>query len=119
MKMDENIKNIDVIRENLAYMTEHHGEIYEAYRQYGNLVHEKGGPLEEKTRWLIKVALSTEAQYPYALRTHIQKALKCGCTKEEIEHAILLVAPTSGFPKTMEGLLVLRDLLREKEDPSE
>lgn len=107
-------KNIDVINKNLAYMTEHHKEIYDAYEQYGKLIHEKGGPLDEKTRWLIKVALSTEAQYSYALKTHIQKALKCGCTKEEIEHAILLVAPTAGFPKTMEGLLVLRDILEEK-----
>ena len=29
--------------------------------------------------------------------------------REEIEHAILLVAPTAGFPKMMEGLMILRD----------
>jgi alkylhydroperoxidase/carboxymuconolactone decarboxylase family protein YurZ len=65
------------------------------------------------TRWLIKVALSTEGQYEYALRTHILKALKSGCTREEIEHAILLVAPTAGFPKTMKGLLILRQVQEE------
>ena len=106
----------EIIKDNLDYMSENHKEIYDAYKNYGKMIHEKGGPLEEKTRWLIKVALSTEAQYPYALRTHIQKALKCGCTKEEIEHAILLVAPTAGFPKTMDGLLVLRDILAGQEN---
>jgi len=28
--------------------------------------------------------------------------MNAGCTKDEIEHAILLVAPTAGFPKMME-----------------
>jgi alkylhydroperoxidase/carboxymuconolactone decarboxylase family protein YurZ len=113
--LDRQVDNSEAIRENLEYLVKNHGEIYEAYSRYGELVHEKGGPLDEKTRWLIKVALSTEGQYEYALRTHILKALKAGCTREEIEHAILLVAPTSGFPKTMEGLLVLRDIIREQD----
>ncbi len=102
--------NLDDIEKNLKYLVTNHSEIYEAYEHYGKLVHEKGGPLDEKTRWLIKVALSADCQYEYALTTHILKALKCGCTKEEIEHALLLVAPTAGFPKMMKGLLVLRNI---------
>lgn len=113
--MNDYIDNVDTIENNLKYLIENHGEIYDAYENFGKLVHEKGGPLDEKTRWLIKIALSTNSQYQYALRTHILKALKNGCTKEEIEHAILLVAPTSGFPKMMEGMLILRSVLGEKE----
>jgi 4-carboxymuconolactone decarboxylase len=113
--MNDYFDNLDTIEKNLKYLIENHGEIYDAYENYGKLVHENGGPLDEKTRWLIKIALSTDSQYQYALRTHILKALKNGCTKEEIEHAILLVAPTSGFPKMMEGLLILRQVLEEKE----
>ena len=89
---------MDVIQENLTYFIEKHGEIYAAYDNFGNLLHTKGGPLDEKTRWLIKVALSTACQNHYSLRTHIRKALKWGCTREEIEHAVLLCAPTAGFP---------------------
>jgi len=111
--MNDYIDNQDIIVENLKYLTENHAEIYEAYQNYGKLVHEKGGPLDAKTRWLIKVALSTEGQHEYSLRTHILKALKSGCTKEEVEHAILLVAPTAGFPKMMEGLLILRQILEK------
>lgn len=112
--MDEEIKNYKVIEKNLNYFTEKHGEIYAAYKSYGNLVHEKGGPLDEKTRWLIKVALSTDCQNQYSLRTHILKALKSGCTKEEIEHAILLVGPTAGFPKLMNGLLIFREVFDQE-----
>lgn len=111
--MKDYFDNMDAVEKNLKYFTEHHEKIYNAYEQYGKLIHEEGGPLTEKTRWLIKVALSTESQYPFALRTHILKALKSGCTREEIEHAILLVAPTAGFPKTMNGVLILRRVLEE------
>lgn len=113
--MNDYFDNLDVIEKNLNYLVENHSEIYDAYERFGKLVHEKGGPIDEKTRWLIKVALSASNQYEYALRTHIIKAIKSGCTKEEIEHAILLVAPTCGFPKMMEGLLILRHTLKEKE----
>jgi 4-carboxymuconolactone decarboxylase len=114
--MKDYFDNIDSIEKNLKYFMDHHREIYDAYEHYGKLVHENGGPLDEKTRWLIKVALSTDSQYEYALRTHILKALKCGCTKEEIEHAILLVGPTAGFPKTMKGLMIFRHILNETEN---
>ncbi|WP_407312380.1 carboxymuconolactone decarboxylase family protein [Desulfosporosinus sp. SB140] len=111
--MDDYFDNLDATEINLKYFTEHHGDIYKAYETYGHLVHTEGGPLDQKTCWLIKVALSTECQYPRALQTHILKALKSGCTEEEIEHAILLVAPSAGFPKTMAGILILRKILEE------
>lgn len=108
---------MDTIDGNLKYFKEKHGEIYDAYEHYGKSVHTKGGPLSEQTRWLIKVALSTSGQNPYALKTHINKALKSGCTREEVEHAILLSAPTVGFPKMMEGILVLREVIGETDKP--
>ncbi len=100
-------------RENLQYLRSRHGDIYDAYEEYGRLVHERGGPLDEKTRWLVKVAVTTAGQNPDALGTHIRKALRNGCSHEEIEHAILLTAPSSGFPTMMEALLVLRQVLAD------
>ncbi len=97
---------------NLKYFKENHPEIYKAYEDFGKELHEKGGPLEEKTRWLIKVAVSASSQYEYALQTHIEKALKAGCTEAEIEHAILMIAPTAGFPRMMEALMVFRNVCK-------
>jgi len=114
--VNDYIYNSETIDENLDYLKRRHGEIYEAYQKFGKLVHEEGGPLDEKTRWLIKVALSTAAGNSYSLRTHILKAVSAGCTNDEIEHALLLVAPTAGFPKMMEGLLVLRSIVEETEE---
>ncbi|WP_300385802.1 carboxymuconolactone decarboxylase family protein [Clostridium sp.] len=109
--MNDYFDNLDVTEKNLKYLVENHKDIYEAYESFGKLIHETGGPLDKKTCWLIKIAVSVSSQYENALVTHILKALESGCTKEEIEHTILLVAPTSGFPKMMKGLLILRDTL--------
>lgn len=100
---------MELIKENLQYMMDTHGEIYDAYEEYGRLIHTQGGPLDTKTRWLLKVAVSSVCEYPYALRTHIGKARAAGCTREEIEHAILMIAPSVGFPKMMEAIMILRE----------
>ncbi len=105
-----------VIHENFAYFQEHHPDIFAAYEEYGRLTHEAGGPLDEKTRWLIKVAVTTSGQNRFAQVTHIKKALKAGCTPQEIEHAILLTAPSAGFPVMMEGILALRSVLKGNEE---
>ncbi len=105
--------------ENLMYLKALHTEVYKAYEEFGKAVHEHGGPIDEKTRWLIKVAISAVEQYPYALRTHLHKALDAGCTRTEIEHAILLVAPTAGFPKAMEAIMILRDELDQEGDKNQ
>jgi alkylhydroperoxidase/carboxymuconolactone decarboxylase family protein YurZ len=41
------------------------------------------------------------------------KALDAGCTPEELEHTILLLAPTAGFPRMMEAMERLREFLQE------
>ncbi|MDX9872559.1 MAG: carboxymuconolactone decarboxylase family protein [Clostridia bacterium] len=104
---------MDTIEENLKYFIGKHEDIYRAYEKFGRLVHTEGGPLEERTRWLIKVAVSAAGQHHYSLRTHIIKAIKAGCKRAEIEHALMLVAPTAGFPTAMEGILILREEMDE------
>jgi len=99
------------IRENLDALIEKHPDIYEAYSRYGKAVHEQGGPLDEKSRWLIKVATSSALGYRKALITHLTKAMEAGCSPAELEHAILLVAPTAGFPRMMEAMEWFREFL--------
>ncbi|MCG8569353.1 MAG: carboxymuconolactone decarboxylase family protein [Spirochaetes bacterium] len=102
------MKEID---QNFQYFQKKYGSIYSAYENFGKMVHQQGGPLPEKTRWLIKIAISAASEYSFALRTHIKKAMDNGCTREEIEHAILLIAPSTGFPKMMEAIMILREEL--------
>ncbi|MDR3673665.1 MAG: carboxymuconolactone decarboxylase family protein [Holophaga sp.] len=104
------------IRDNLDALIEKHPELYEAYSRFGKAVHEQGGPLDERTRWLIKVATSAALGYRKAQITHMTKALEAGCTPEELEHTILLLAPTAGFPRMMEAMENLREFLSSPEE---
>ncbi len=97
--------------DNFDYFRENHGEVYAAYEQFGQALHEHGGPLDERTRWLIKIAVSAATGHQLALKTHIRKALKAGCKREEMEHAVLLIATTAGFPTMMGALMTLREEL--------
>jgi len=104
------------IRENLDALIARHPEIYDAYSEFGRTVHERGGPLDERTRWLVKVATSAALGLGKAQLTHMAKAVAAGCTAEELEHAILLIAPTAGFPRMMEAMERFREFLREEGD---
>ena len=106
------------IRENLDALIEKHPEIYEAYSEFGKAIHDLGGPLDEKTRWLIKVAVSSSHGLAKAQQTHMAKATAAGCAPDEIEHAILLLAPTAGFPRMMEAMERFRAFLQEGAPPA-
>lgn len=84
--------------------------IYRGHQALGKSIHEKSGPLPEKTRWLIKVAVSGASGHALALETHIVRAREAGATEEEIKHALLLLIQTTGFPTFMEAYNVYKSL---------
>jgi alkylhydroperoxidase/carboxymuconolactone decarboxylase family protein YurZ len=83
-------------------------EIHAKHEALGKEVHEKGGPLAEKSRWLIKIAISGACSHKRALETHIRKAKAAGVDEDEIKHALLLLIPTAGFPVFMKSYTVLK-----------
>ena len=102
---------MDKKQKNWNYLIKEHPEIHQAYEAYGKALHDLGGPLDEKQRWLIKTAVSAAGMHELALKTHISKARAAGCTDKEIEHAILLTATTAGFPTMMAALMTFRETL--------
>lgn len=78
-------------------------EVYRREAELGEEIHLRSGPLPEKTRWLLKVALSGGVGKHKALETHLAKAREAGLSEEEIKHALLLLIPTCGFPTFMEA----------------
>ena len=59
----------------------------------------ESGPLDRKTRELIKVAASGAAAQETAVERHAVMAVQEGATKEEVYQAILLLITTVGFPR--------------------
>jgi AhpD family alkylhydroperoxidase len=88
-------------------------EVSNAYELLGKAVH-NAGPLDEKTRSLIKLAISTGARLEGAVHSHTRKALEAGCSKEEIKQTILLALPTIGLPSTMAAMSWVEDILEKK-----
>ena len=77
-------------------------KVHSDHEALGKEIHERSGPLTEKTCWLIKIAISGATRHELALETHILKAKEAGATDDEIRHALLLLIQTAGFPTFME-----------------
>ncbi|MCB0742399.1 MAG: carboxymuconolactone decarboxylase family protein [Ignavibacteriae bacterium] len=89
---------------------EDYPEIAEAYEKMGDAVH-TAGPLDDKTRALIKLAISTGAGLEGAVHSHTRKALEKGLSKEEIRQTVLLALPTIGLPQMMAAFSWVEDIL--------
>ena len=80
------------------------------YETMGQEIHEKSGPLPERLRWLIKIAISGASHRLVALETHVRKAREAGATDDEIKHVLLMLITTTGFPAFMEAYTVFKKM---------
>jgi alkylhydroperoxidase/carboxymuconolactone decarboxylase family protein YurZ len=87
-------------------------EVAKAYEELGTAVH-KAGPLNEKMRALIKLAISTGAGTEGAVHSHTRKAIEVGCSKAEIKQTVMLALPTIGFPSTMAVMSWVEDIIEK------
>jgi 4-carboxymuconolactone decarboxylase len=69
--------------------------------------------LAPATKSLAMIAMMAAAGHPNELRVHLQGALKNGCSVEEIQEVLLLVAMYCGIPSANEAHRVAADVLRE------
>lgn len=90
------------------FMADYPG-VAEKYEALGEYIHNEAGPIDEKTRWLIKLAVSTATRHNNAVGTHVAKAREAGATDAEIVQAMMLVIPTSGFATFMEAYRVYQN----------
>ncbi len=87
-------------------------KVASAYEALGDAVHE-AGPLDAKTRALIKLSISAGARLEGGFHSHVRKALDAGVTKEEMVHAVLLALPTIGLPSMMAALSWIDDIVED------
>lgn len=73
------------------------------------------GPLDARTRCLIKIGICAGAGLETATKSHVRKALAAGATAEEIEQAVLLAATTVGFPAAVAAWQWARMVLAPEE----
>lgn len=91
-----------------------YAEVWKAFKQLGDSCH-NAGPLDEKTRRLVKVALAIGASLEGATHSAVRNAIAAGLTPEEIRHVAVLGITTLGFPNTMRALTWIGDCLDSSE----
>lgn len=96
-----------------AHFQKKYPNLWAAYDKLGAAAH-NAGPLDEKTRELIKLGIAIGARLEGAVHSHTRKALNAGATADEIRQAVFLAIPTVGFPTMMAALTWVEDVINEK-----
>lgn len=76
---------------------QNHPDVARLFSDLAEKCHE-GGPLDDRTRRLVKLAIAIGLNSEGAVRSHTRRALEAGIPAEEIEHVLLLALTTAGFP---------------------
>ena len=77
-----------------------HAKVWKAYDKLGATAGESG-PLDLKTRELIKLGMAGALRAESAVKSHTHRALEAGATPDEINHALIVGVNTIGFPSMM------------------
>ena len=84
-------------------------EAWGAYEALGKAC-AQSGPLDARTRRLIKLALSVGARSEGAVHSHARQAVDPGTSAEEPRQVAALAITTLGFPAAITGLSWINDM---------
>ncbi len=84
-------------------------KVWEAYEALGKSTAE-AGPLDGKTRRLVKLALAIGASSEGAVHSHVRRALDERVPKNELKQVALLAITTLGLPQAVKGLTWVEDI---------
>ena len=79
-----------------------------AFTALANACHE-AGPLDERTRRLVKLALAIAAGTEGGTHSAVRHAKEAGISIEDMEHVVILGITTLGFPAAGRALAWIRD----------
>jgi alkylhydroperoxidase/carboxymuconolactone decarboxylase family protein YurZ len=82
--------------------------VWNAYASLGQAAAE-AGPLDNRTRRLIKLALAIGARSEGATHSHARQGLEEDLAPEELRQIALLAITTLGFPAAVAGLSWVED----------
>jgi alkylhydroperoxidase/carboxymuconolactone decarboxylase family protein YurZ len=85
-----------------------HPEIWQAFSNLAQACH-NGGPLDEKTRRLVKLAIAVGAGTEGGTHSAVRHAAEAGVTAQEMEHVVLLSITSIGLPAAGRALTWIHD----------
>lgn len=87
-----------------------YADVWQAFNELGDKCHQ-AGPLDEKARRLVKVALCIGAGLEGGTHSAVRNALASRCSVEEIRHVAVLGTSTIGLPASIRALTWIDDCL--------
>ena len=84
-------------------------DVWKAYSALGEACGD-AGPLDAKTKRLVKLALAIGARSEGAVHSHTRQAADEGVSEDELMQVALLAITTIGFPQAMAALTWIRDV---------
>ncbi|NWN81947.1 MAG: carboxymuconolactone decarboxylase family protein [Halomonas sp.] len=84
-------------------------EVWDAYAELGRACAESG-PLDARTRRLVKLALAVGARSEGAVHSHARRALEEGETRDALKQVAMLSIPTLGLPRGVAALTWIEDI---------
>jgi 4-carboxymuconolactone decarboxylase len=87
-----------------------YAKTWAAYEQLRNAC-DQAGPLDAKTRELIKIGISVALEHSGGLIAHVSQAKKAGAQPPEIYQAILLATGLAGFPAVLGAMAAAKKYL--------
>jgi AhpD family alkylhydroperoxidase len=87
-----------------------HADVVSAYEALGQAC-AQAGPLDARTRELIKLGMAIGGRLEGAVHAHARRALAAGATPAEVQHVVTLAIPTVGFPTTIAAFTWVADVL--------
>ena len=90
-----------------------YSKVFKAYEVLGGVAHDVG-PLDPKTRELVKLGMAIGGRLEGAVRSHARRAVEAGATPKEIEHVVLLAVTTSGFPTAVAAFTWVEEIIGKR-----
>ena len=94
-------------------MNKQYPEIFTSLENLGTTLR-KAGPLDEKTSHLVQLAAAAACHSEGSVCSHARRAMQAGATPEEINHTLLLLVSTIGFPQTMAAMSWAEQVMEKK-----
>jgi len=89
-------------------------EIAKAYDALAVTCHQ-WGPLDKKTRRLIKLGIAIGLSSEGAVRSHARRALEEGVSPDELRHTVLMALTTAGFPTMIAAMKWVEEVIKKSD----
>lgn len=93
-------------------------EVYTAFTKLAEACHDQGGPLDDRSRKLVKLAIAIGHRHEGAVHSAVRHAIAAGVTRDELLHVAILSVTTIGWPAARAAMTWIEDVTEDSASSS-